>query len=356
MIKQEHLNIYLKTTDTCNLNCSHCYTGGNQNSKAFFDPQTTKTFLNNIKKENPDLKELELSFHGGEPMLAPLKDMWEIYYYAKDLFDNVTFRVQTNLMYELTPEKIEFLMEVCDKEFGTSWDLMRFTKEGDQEKWIKNVKILVKAGAIMTSIVSISKELIEDCEPLHLETWMEELGFAYILYERLTPTGHALTNEWLIPRNKDIDEFYMNMYLGRIKDLLEEKPLRIRNISLSAILSSVIYNVKAGCSGRKCTQHIVTLNANGTVGGCPNSAPYRTFGDSTESLKDLANSEARSKEMAKESIRNSECYSCDIFDICNGDCFQLKWDDTGCASPRTLMRHLKEVKDYSLSKRLLEEW
>ena len=36
------------------------------------------------------------------------------------------------------------------------------------------------------------------------------------------------------------------------------------------------------------------------------------------------------KLIMRESRRPSECLACEYYTECNGECFQLQWDETGC--------------------------
>jgi hypothetical protein len=33
---------------------------------------------------------------------------------------------------------------------------------------------------------------------------------------------------------------------------------------------------------------------------------------------------------------------CDLYEICNGDCHQLSWQDYTCATPKKLIRRIKD--------------
>ena len=59
------LIVYLKTTDTCQLNCDHCFTNGNNGQKGWFNPKQTIHFFNEIKKYVPTYNGGHFSFHGG---------------------------------------------------------------------------------------------------------------------------------------------------------------------------------------------------------------------------------------------------------------------------------------------------
>ena len=67
---QKHLSVYVKTTETCNLNCYHCFTSGTNGAKIYFDPVRTANWVNQLDRDT-----IFYEFHGGEPMLASVESM-----------------------------------------------------------------------------------------------------------------------------------------------------------------------------------------------------------------------------------------------------------------------------------------
>jgi uncharacterized radical SAM superfamily Fe-S cluster-containing enzyme len=55
MIKNDLL-FYIKTTETCNLNCAHCFTNGKNGRKIYFDPTRVASWLNKLKELRPQSK------------------------------------------------------------------------------------------------------------------------------------------------------------------------------------------------------------------------------------------------------------------------------------------------------------
>jgi len=125
------------------------------------------------------------------------------------------------------------------------------------------------------------------------------------------------------------------------------------NLLFDSVLTSFVNTTHSGCRCRSCEQKIFTLNADGTIGGCPNSAVDNTFGFITDEMSTMLSSEGRLENMACESQRNPNCYGCEVFDICNGDCHQLAWQGDVCAAPKSLMRQLKNTNDLELYKTVL---
>lgn len=353
VILVDDLMIYLKTTDTCQLNCDHCFTNGRNGKKGFFDPERTVSFLRRLKEYRPNLRTGNISFHGGEPMLCPTDKMFETWNGAKDLWPTVWWSVQTNLTYKMKSDMRDVFEKICQKTIGTSWDYnIRWPKKQTEQIWRDNVKELIKDGHNITVMVSLSGDLVREKEPIEIIDDMAGLGIQHINFERVTENGNALQNvsNGILPTNQELDHWFLKMW-----DQCEQAQSYkyIDNMFFDSILSSFVFQTYSGCRCRQCEQKVLTLNADGTIGGCPNSAVENTFGRIDDDIFSLMHSEGRICNIQKEAIRNPVCASCDVYDICNGDCHQLSWQDDVCAAPKSLMTHLKRTQDQELFKKFL---
>ena len=93
---------YLKTTETCNLNCKHCFTSGTNGPKVYWNPDKTIKWLKNFRKYNfqkHDTAHLEL--HGGEPFLVPVSEMQYVYDATKNLWEHQSMGITSNLTFKL---------------------------------------------------------------------------------------------------------------------------------------------------------------------------------------------------------------------------------------------------------------
>ena len=174
--------VYVKTTETCNLNCSHCFTSGTNGRKIYFDAKKTAEWCNQLQTED---NQIHFEYHGGEPILAPMKDLMEFYNITKEHWgDRCTHGITTNLVYKITPERLEFLKMIDGGSIGTSWDPnIRFANEMQRSLWEKNVKLLVEEGCFVKCFISVSKDVVA-MEPLEIADYMHSLGIEAIDYER----------------------------------------------------------------------------------------------------------------------------------------------------------------------------
>ena len=352
MFLNDSAHIYLKTTETCNLNCKHCFTSGSDGKKIYFNPNKTLNFFWRMRRDLPDLRYLSVAFHGGEPMLAPLKDLEDTRDGILKAFPDAHISMQTNLVYNLTEEKRKFFKDTFHGGFGTSWDWdIRFANKAQKKLWEKNVEILTKEDEHpMTMIVCITKKLTEEAEPIDIINYAIDLGFKYILFERITHDGNTQDNLDILPDLKVQDEWLFKMYYQTIQHKLYEK---IDNMLLSEIAKAYADFNHTANRCRTCEQSMLTINADGSISGCPNTAPSSAYGSIDMSTKELLTSKGRVKAIACETSRPEECLSCPVSDICNGDCYKLPWDNGYCSSPKTILKYMKKTNDLNNIRKLI---
>jgi radical SAM protein with 4Fe4S-binding SPASM domain len=157
--------------------------------------------------------------------------------------------------------------------------------------------------------------------------------------ERLTHNGNANLFPEIFPENIDQDAWFLKMHHQMIEHNAREW---FDNDFMETIYSKFDNNfTQGGTFCRDCEEKLFTLNADGTIAGCPNSAPEHNFGHITDSLEDLLLNPVRLNNISCERSRNPNCYSCEVFDVCGGDCHQLAWQGDICGAPKSLMKYLK---------------
>jgi radical SAM protein with 4Fe4S-binding SPASM domain len=331
--------MYLKTTETCNLNCRHCFTNGINGARVYWQPHQVIDFVQRFRKHQGPDHSIHYEFHGGEPFLVPVEEMQEVYEGIKDLFDNTTFGCTSNLTFKLTPEQIAFIQGPLGNRIGTSWDPdIRFATPKQYDLWRKNVETLQALGVTIKLFISVTTATIK-MEPIDLLEWVRELGVKEMALERLTENGTARKHPDIFPNNSLQDSWFLKMH-----EQIQEHNARdwFDNEFMESVYSKFETNsVNQGTFCRDCEQKLFTLNADGTIAGCPNSAPEQGFGHITESIDAILNNPQRLLNIACETARDPRCYECDVFDVCGSDCHQLSWQGSVCGAPKSLMRSLK---------------
>lgn len=332
---EKDLVLYVKVQDGCQLSCKHCYASSLGLKKStIVDPIKSINLINQLKNHN-----IEASLHGGEPLLVPLNILKQIVEETKKVNPNIYWSATSNLVYPLTNELLDFIKTYFIQSDGeclilTSYDYgdIRFKNKDQEQLWSNNIRLLVKNN-INVSCISTTTESLLNINPKDHIDYMISLGIKYINYERLCNTGRAKDNNLIIDYDK-IDNFY----LESIKYIEENNlPIKIRNIE--EIKKTIKWKFRTGCRERKCNNRVITINANGTLSSCPNSANFKIFSTYNNDISSYINSNTRLSELQKESIVNNRCLACKYFDICGGECCQLDWTNR-CPGLKRTMQYL----------------
>lgn len=344
-----HRNVYIKTTEACQLNCSHCFTGGNSPDRKFLDVEKTRDWIGRFTDYIPKDDQVHFELHGGEPFLAPM-------YTLKHLTSSIrnwgpvgaSIGATTNLVYLLTDELLWFIKSDLNS-IGTSWDKsIRFANEKQENLWTSNVKKLIQSGIQVTLNVSVTKAVV-DMDQEELLMFLRDTGCYRVQFERITLNGNANHHPHLFPTNAEINHWYLRLHEASEK-------LNARGWFYNSALENVYDKFEKGftCSGtfcRSCEESIFTLNADGSIAGCPNSAPEEAYGHIDWPIDTLFNSSKRLDVVVKEASRSESCFTCPVYSYCGGDCHRLSWEGDVCAAPRQLMKKLAGL-DYDESKPL----
>ena len=114
--------IYLKTTETCNLNCKHCFTNGTNGAKIYWNTDLVIDWIKRYNTHTPKLDSIHFEFHGGEPFLVPVSEMKEVYNSCNGLWDNMSWGATSNLVFKMDEDHIQFIKNELENRVGTSWD------------------------------------------------------------------------------------------------------------------------------------------------------------------------------------------------------------------------------------------
>jgi radical SAM protein with 4Fe4S-binding SPASM domain len=336
---------YLKTTETCNLNCSHCFTSGINGAKVYWNTTKIIDWLHRFRKHHPKTADTaHCEFHGGEPFLVPVAQMRTVWEECKHLWgDQMSWGVTTNLVFKMYDEHIDFIKGPLGNRIGTSWDpKIRFANKKQYLLWHSNIKRLLAEGVTIRLFISVTKDTIA-YEPITLLRWIRILGVHEVSFERLTNNGSARKFPNIFPTNVELDEWFYRMHMQSEEagargwfenDFLENVYRKFEN-----------GNTKCGTFCRDCEEKLFTLNADGTISGCPNAAQEQQFGNIDDDIEKLVKSPQRIINMLEERSRNKLCYVCPVFQYCGGDCHQLEWQENVCGAPKSLMIHLANQRD-----------
>jgi radical SAM protein with 4Fe4S-binding SPASM domain len=327
--------IFVKTTGTCNLNCDHCFTNGKSGDKTHFDPVQTGQWVKEfIAKYSPDTHH-HLELHGGEPFLVPVRVLTQFAAQFRD-YDNVSMCANSNLTFKLTPEILSFIDEYLGQQVGTSWDYwIRWSNQKQFDLWKSNLAVLKARGVRICLKVSVSRPLVASTADWFLDQ-MDALGVDEVALERITVGGNSVVNMDVFPDNEEQDNWYLALY-KRYKERNPSYDIKTLDL-IEQKLKLGMVKVDTNC--RNCEQNVVTINSNGTLGGCPNVATEHRHATIQEPVKVFLESDGRVNEIVKELDFSESCVRCDVFDLCGGDCHRLPWQEGRCGGLKNTLRHL----------------
>ena len=335
------LMFYIKTTETCNLNCDHCFTNGKNGRKIYFHPESIADWCNRVKQYQPNAT-AHFEYHGGEPFLAPIEDMWKFYNLTQEYWPDASYGITTNLVHKLTPAKLEFIEKVLNNRIGTSWDPnIRFENQKQIDLFENNIKLLLDRGCTIKLFVSLTRDCV-NIEPIKLLEYVKGLGVQEMDIERVTSNGLATKNLTVFPSNIEMQEWFLKMH----EQMIEHDA---RHWFHNGFMENVYAKfekgfTKAGTFCRDCEQKLFTINADGTIAGCPNSAPTDAWGHVMDDVAKSLNAPKRCGIIAEELSRDPRCYDCPVYKYCGGDCHQLAWEGDVCPAPKLLMKELASDK------------
>lgn len=321
------MNIYIKPVEACNLRCAHCYNGEPNNDKLPID-QKLKGFVSELIAARQD-KENWIIFHGGEPLLADEEQLREM---AAIEIPNAKKRVTTNLTVPLTPARIKFLLAMDD--IRTSFDIGigRFSNIGNIVCWIHNIKKLRDMGGRLSTLnICLTIPLLAHYAG-EIAALAVQLGFTTLSFEHICMTGRATDD--IIPWHEECD-----IWLSRLYEALWQarSPLQVRNFE----------DIRLGILGEHeqrrsqfCCKSTLTINADGTVGECPNSARINIIGTTDSDPQELLKNKCQSCNK----VFLAECLACEFYQQCRGGCREQQWMDGVCAYPKKLAKMIEEME------------
>ena len=243
------------------------------------------------------------------------------------------------MVYELDDKKIELFKEFKQPDGSTlvltSYDLMIRFRNNQEELWKNNVKKLIDMGIQVKPIISFTSYMTKNNVKQIFDMFID-MGIKSMNFERITESGRAIKNP-LRYSNKQLDDVLFDVYMLWNDEYRDKLSITLfEDIELA-------FNKKilVGCRARKCTENVITINPDGSICGCPNQ-PNRCYAN----IDNKTEYEYTKMELScQEKKKDKRCYSCQYFRYCNGDCFQLKWDDDICPAPRKIYEFLLNKKE-----------
>lgn len=346
--ENDNITVFLRVMQGCNLNCAHCFTLGNKDPVKQTPLEYIDTFLTKISK-NVQPKRGTIYLHGGETFLADIDYLNKVIDLIDSNFDRSNFGIipQTNLIYTLTPEIIEFIKEKCDGHLGVSWDpKIRFGSikqehEIKQERlFFNNLKTLIDSGIKIHISITVQKYLLQ-VKPQRIAELFA--GVNSIDFEHLTifddKTKHLKVNllQWSNWLNELVDIYINNDVSWCLPQI---------DLFTKSIKEGLTYKCKCDCCQRK----TFTLNPNGTIGLCPDDSYISPISNVEEFQNNWSSFEKKVETAHIDkilSMSTDNCFSCEHFNECGGNCEDYFFDDSGeCPLSKKVISRIKDNLDY----------
>lgn len=329
----KHITIVL--TNKCNLKCKHCFAIRNTTSMSMDILEKTITYLINEANNNPSNRYL-IEFFGGEIGLYDPNILSIMIDYMRDnvINNNVEIYAQSNLVYNLTDEWLNLFkkMDYLDTSYDYS---IRFSNEQQRELWFNNVRKITSNGIELSCVITITKDVVENLTPRALFDIMLGLGIKKIELERLFPPLKPMVeydNGNIVATNRDVDKWMFDAYL--LYEKLKDVGVYVEtfNCMEESICGNNYYE-----HSRCCQENNLTFLPNGDVSQC--------FVTSVKPFFNILNPNNKNMDIYNENVLfekklNDGCRDCPYLKYCRGDCCMMKWDSTGCPTPKLIYEYL----------------
>ena len=321
------MQIILKLTTACNLNCVYCSEGDlpaeTLPEEIFFKLVDELPAL----LEHVGTNDTEFLFHGGEPMLYGRDNLKRLIDYArKNLrgFD-VRFLMQTNgtlidddWIKFFAAEKIS--VGVSLDGYAELHDKNRRTKndEPTAEKVLHNLKLLREAGLNVGTLMVFNSPENVDADKL----------FDFIQQHELHPKIHSVIPCGRAVAVKNSAEIY-DAWVALMKKLFEKSLARDGADVIQPLdeIVDAILGVAPICEcsfNGSCGKSFISVYPDGEVGFCgrDNFARYLTYGNLREkNLLELYQSANAEKIRARQDYLTAhDCKNCSDWELCHGGC------------------------------------
>ncbi len=325
LFEKDFLVVYVRVVQSCNLDCTHCFTNGNKDPFKLASLDDVEKYLKSIRK-NVDPEKVVFYIHGGETFLAPLDYLKKVKDLIRGIFTKSENHIipQTNLLIKVDDKFIDFVRTEYSREMGISWDYkIRFKDKNpalSEKRFMSNLKKIIDAKINVAISITVQKHLLE-LDPLELLEKFD--GAKSIDFELLTMFDEKT-------RALKVSNVAWAKYLQKIVDhyIENDTSWSLPQIDLftKSIKENKLYRCKCDC----CNSRTFTLNPNGTVGLCPDTTYYKAFSTADEMHENWDEFKAKASVIIAEreaSKVNPVCLECEHYDICGGNCEETLFNE-----------------------------
>lgn len=307
------ISILVKPTNACNLRCHYCFhekTGYSQ------EIMSNELFDEMISKISCEYDNINIVWHGGEPLLVPLAFYESAYKFCSCKNSNIKYSIQTNATL-LSDDFLNFFKE-NDTNIGVSFDgTVNELQRGSTEIVIKKILQARKSGFNLGAIMVVTKNNINRLKDEY--DYFKKLGISVKFNPMFTDGAGTHHRELEV----SVDD-YIEAFTDFFKYWLQDTNCNINAITCHEYIKLILYNRAGVCTYNSCLGNWLCIDASGDIYPCDRLAvsDFR-LGNirSIDKISDVFMSE-NFINLIKNSIsrRNSCSSTCEYYSMCYGGC------------------------------------
>lgn len=321
------MQVIIKLTTACNFQCVYCSEGDKE--VQYLDYAMIKKLIDELPEvlDTCGEKNIELLWHGGEPLLVKREFLEQCMEYACQVLKDyhLQFLMQTNgyLIDEAwinTFKKYDIGVGISLDGYKELHDANRQTKDGKDtfDTIIQNIRRMKSEELSVGTLMVLNTENEVDVEQLYKFLRTELVS---VKIHPVIPCGRAAK----IENSELIYDRYISLLKALYYKYLEDETALVLD-PLSELIQAILYEIPVReCSfNGTCGTYFLSLYTDGTIGFCGRSETAEKFiyGNLKEnSLLSLYRSaQAQAIRQRQDFLQNNECKDCDVWELCHGGC------------------------------------
>jgi len=335
------VTIIFKATEACNARCSYCEVVRKHRTPKSISGELLEAFffrINEYLSDCPD-QDIEVIWHGGEPLLLGPGFFEQAYELQKRLCDKTASRIRYAMQSNLTLFSDKFpdiLRRFGIKSIGTSYDPIchvrglgrKLDSDLYNRRFMKGISLLEKEGFDWGVIYVVTKLSLDD--PIAIFHFLSNLvPQANILFNPVVLHNRNLKHLEITP-----NEFAK--FLGKIFPVWWKHHERYHGVepfySLKRNLVDGDRALTCGDSGQ-CARTHINLAPDGRLSHCGRSSDYGLldYGSILDRsfLEVLHDPQREALLERNHTLSENECKGCRFWSICHGGCPLDAWAETG---------------------------
>lgn len=316
----DHINILLMPTDACNMHCTYCFHKAHRDG---YDVMALSTFKKILDITTPFYKQVNLIWHGGEPLLLGLDFYREAVGLQKMASCIIHNSIQSNLTL-MTEDYAKFFHDHGFKVSGSYDGVRNDALRGNSEKIMEGRQLVLNQGDRCGLIMVVSNGNIETLidSYLYFKKINVNISLNLFLNQRdCVNNALKLDSEHTIKRlNSLFDYWAMDV----------ENPISISYFK--HILDYIAEQKKSLCTYTSCLGRWIGVRYDGEIVPCnryfPNEYSFGNIFDYSD-IGQAFDSEGFKRLVTGAIARREKCKSCKIYDFCCGGCNNNAYNENG---------------------------